>query len=334
MSNDHQVFIVDSKDRFFEYGADSKMSVSIHSNLPVPLVVKQRNGVSSVTRPKHGEGYQTGNITIQIELLVKKEVFLYIDNQYMESLPEEYKILHDAVRTMQDRGMQIGQMYYARICLTFDRSYFDRHGGQFYLPIADVLLSILPLEATDEHPYSVSAMQKRQSFRMQEDYENLALYAVRLVDRFEQVGPRYMNIAGDVFRIQPFPTDQLTDQMADGLHILGTQPMRSPKDTANTARSTFIPMDKLLADPNKYGVWSTFGEARHQGNKQLETAQNALEEALRKADKKDRIIDGLKKDVEEAKAKQKQEGSLVVNKGLTELIKLATAMIGIVKLLK
>lgn len=334
MSNDHQVFIVDDKDRFFEYEADSKMSVSVHSNLPVPLVVRQRNGVSSVTRPKHSGGYQTGKITIQIELLMKKEVFLYIDSQSMETLPEEYKILHDAVRTMQDRGVQMGQMYYARINLTFDRSYFDRHGGQFYLPVADLMLSILPIETTDEHPYSVSAMQKRQSFRLQEDYENLALYAVRLVDRFEQIGPRYINISGDVFRVEPFPADQVTEQMADGLHILGTQPMRSPKDTANNARSTFIPIDKLLADPSKYGLWSTFGEARHQGNKQLETAQNALEEALRKSDKKDRIIDGLKKDVEEAKAKQKQEGSLVVHKGLTELIKLATAMIGIVKLLK
>lgn len=228
----------------------------------------------------------------------------------------------------------MGQFYYARIKLTFDKSYFDRHGGQFYLPIADVVLSILPLAETDEHPYSITTLQKRQSFQMQEDYEGLALYAVRLIDRYEQLGPRYMNISGDVFRITPMPFNLVTDQMGDGLHLLGTQPMRSNKDTSDSARSTFIPMDVLLADPNKYGLWQSFGEARHQGNKQLETAYNALEEAQRKEYKKDRQIDDLKRELEEAKNKQKQEGRLVMHKGMTELIKLATAMIGIVKLLK
>ena len=110
--------------------------------------------------------------------------------------------------------------------------------------------------------------------------------------------------------------------------------MRGPKDTTNSARTTYIPIDKLLKDPTQYGLWSGFGEARHQGNKQLESTLNALETAQRDKDKKDRLIENLKKELEEAKQKQKQEGSLVLHKGLTELLKLATAMIGIVKLLK
>lgn len=334
MNNDHQVHIVDSKDRFFEFGSDIKTSISILSELHVPLVVRQRNGVSSAIRPKYGAGYQPSNVRIQLEILAKPEVFMYIDSQSMETLPEEYQILYQAIQTMKDRGMQLGNMHYARICLTYSHEFFQRHGGQVYLPIADLLLSILPIETTDLHPFSVRAMQRQQSGRLTDDYQGLALYAVRLVDRYDQLGPRFMNIAGDVFRVEPTSLDELTEQQTDGLYLLGTQPMSGPKDTTSNARTTYVPIEKLLKDPSQYGLWSSFGEARHQGNKQLESTQNALEVALRDKDKKDRIIDGLKKDLEEAKQKQKQEGSLVMHKGMTELIKLATAMIGIVKLLK
>lgn len=334
MNSDHHVSISEDKDRLFEYCSDVRTSVSIHSNLLQPLVVRQRNGVCSVTRPKHGAGYQSGSVTIQLELLLNKEVFLYIEQQSMETLPEEYQILYKSIQTMQDRGAEVGGRLAARINLTYSHAFFERHGGQFYLAIADIVLSILPQASTDEHPYSVSTIQKQLSGRIQNDYEGLALYAVRLVDRLDQIGPRYINVSGDVFRIDPLSPEETTDQFGDGLHILGTQPMRNPKDIAANARTTYIPIDKLLVDPIKYGLYTTYGEARHQGNKPLETAQNALDEARRAADKKDRTIEGLKRDLEEAKVKHKQEGSFVMHKGLTELLKLATAMIGIVKLLK
>lgn len=334
MNNDHQVQMSDDKDKFFEFAADVQTSVTILSSLPCPLVVRQRNGVTSVIRPKHGSGYTTGDIRIDVEIKAKSEVFLNINQQSMESLPEEYQILYQAIQTMKDRGALVGGMRFARVTLTYSKAFLERHGGQFYSSMADMVISILPELSTSEHPYSVSAIQKQQSAQLQDDFEGLVIYAVRLVDRFDQIGPRFMNIAGDIFRIDPEPADRLTDQMADGLHILGTHPMRSAKDATRNARTTFIPMDKLLKDPTEHGLWLTFGEARHQGNKALESAQNALKEALRNADKKDRLIENLKKDVEEAKSKQKQEGSLVLHKGITELIKLATAMIGIVKLLK
>lgn len=334
MNTDHQVKLVDDKDNFFEFGSDIKTSVAILSSLPVPLVVRQRNGVNSVIRPKHGAGYNSGNIKIQVEVLAKPEVFLNITQQSMESLPEEYQILYQAIQTMKDRGTLLGGMHYARICLTYSREFLERHGGEFYSAIADVVISILPESVTSEHPYSISAIQKLQSARLQDDFEGLVLYAVRLIDRFDQIGPRFMNIAGDIFRIDPEPLDKITDQMTDGLHFLGTHPMRSARDVTSNARTTYIPMDKLLKDPTEYGLWLTFGEARHQGNKTLESAQNALKESQKQVEKKDRLIENLKRDVEEAKQKQKQEGSLVMHKGITELIKLATAMIGIVKLLK
>jgi len=334
MSNDHQIQLVDDKNNFFDYTADMKMSVSVLSSLSVPVVVRQRTGVSSVIRPKHGGGYHSGQITIQLELSAKAEVFLYITQQSMESLPEEYQILYQAIQTMKDRGVLIGGVYSARISLTYSKAYFERHGGEFYSAIADLVISLHPLEATAEHPYSISAIQKHQSQRLQDDFDGLVLYAVRLIDRFDQLGPRYMNIAGDVFRIDPDPSDRLSEQIEDGLHLLGTQPMRNAKDVKNDARATYVPMAVLLKDPTKYGLWPTFGEARHQGNKELQTTQNALEVALKNGDKKDRLIENLKRDVEEAKQKQKQEGSLVLHKGITELIKLATAMIGIVKLIK
>lgn len=334
MNNDHQVHIVDDKDRFFELGVDLKTTVSILSNLPVALVVRQRNGVSSAIRPKYGPGYQSGNVVIQVEVFARPEVFLYIDQQSMETLPEEYQILYQAIQSMKDRGVVLGNLHHARIKLTYDHKFFERHGNEFYSPLADVVLSLLPIEQAENHPFSISAIHQRQSQRVTQDYEGLVLYAVRVVDRFDQLGPRYMNIAGDVFRIDPIPIDELVEQQADGLYILGTQPMRSAKDAKNNARSTFIPLEVILKDPNKYGLWLNFGEARHQGNKQLETTQNALETAQRAVDKKDRLIENLKKELDEAKNKQKQDGSLVMHKGMTELLKLATAMIGIVKLLK
>lgn len=334
MSNDHQTHIVDEKDGFFELGADIKTTVSIQSNLPVALVVRQRNGVSSAIRPKYGAGYQSGNVVIQIEVSARPEVFLNIDQQSMETLPEEYQILYQAIQVMKSKGAVLGNFNRACIKLTYDHKFFVRHGGEFYSPLADVVFSLLPIEQACEHPFTINAIHKRQSQRVLQDYEGLALYAVRVVDRFDQLGPRYMNVAGDVFRVDPVPIDELVEQQADGLYILGTQPMRSAKDATNDARSTFIPLETLLKDPNKYGLWSSFGEARHQGNKQLETTQNALEVAQRAVDKKDRLIENLKRELEEAKTKQKQDGSLVMHKGLTELLKLATAMIGIVKLLK
>lgn len=334
MTNDRQFLVDDNKDKFFEFDADIKTSVTIRSNLHIPLVVRQRNGVSAAIRPKYGAGYNSGSVTVQIEVLAKPEVFLYIDNQSMESLPEEYQILYQAIQTMKDRGTQIGQMHFARINLTYARTFFDQHGGEFYSPLADVVLSLKSIEQVGEHPFSLTAIQRRQSDRVTRDYDNLVLYGIQLIDRFDQLGPRYMNIAGDVFRIDPLPFDEFTEHQADGLYLLGTQPMRNVKDISNNARSDFIPLDRLLKDPNKYGVWSSFGEARHQGNKQLETAQNALEVAQRAGEKKDRQIENLKKELDEAKTKHKQEGSLVLHKGMTELIKLATAMIGIVKLLK
>jgi hypothetical protein len=334
MNNDHQVEVCNEEDKFFEFGSDIHISTTILSTLPCPLVVRQRNGVNAVIRPKLGAGYNSGNVRIQLELKARPEVFLNITQQSMESLPEEYQILYQAIRSMKDRGFVLGGMHSARICITYTREFLERHGGEFYSSIADIVISLLPELSTTEHPYSVSALQKQQSTRLQDDFEGLVLYAVRLVDRFEQLGPRYMSINGDIFRIEPEPLENLTEQMADGLHILGTHPMRSAKDTTRNARTTFIPMEKLLQDPTAHGLWLSFGEARHQGNKALESAQNALKETQRTVEKKDRLIENLKKDVEEAKQKQKQEGSLVLHKGITELIKLATAMIGIVKLLK
>lgn len=334
MNKDHQVQLSDDKDKYFEFGSDLQTSVAVLSSLPCPLVVRQRNGVSSVIRPKHGAGYNSGNVRIQVEVKARPEVFLNISQQSMESLPEEYQILYQAIQTMKDRGVGLGGMHSARICLTYTREFLDRHGGEFYSSLADVVISVLPEAATIQHPYSVNAIQRLQSARLQDDFEGLVLYAVRLIDRFDQIGPRYMSINGDIFRIDPEPLERLSDQMPDGLHILGTHPMRSAKDTTSNARTTYIPMDKLLKDPTEHGLWLSFGEARHQGNKTLESAQNALKEAMRTVEKKERLIENLKKDVEEAKQKQKQEGSLVMHKGITELIKLATAMVGIVKLLK
>ncbi|QZA70785.1 hypothetical protein AH06_1 [Erwinia phage AH06] len=331
MAHDHQ-FNEASNRGLFDYDADCKVSYFIKSDLKTPLVIRQRNGMDNVIPPKFYGGGVMDKVEIMLEFQIKEHVFLDINNKSIEELPPEYAVIAKAISVIKEKRVrEHGNYYVGRVVYTFNSEYFDRCDGQFYFSVLDMVLSINGMGDTDDHPYSFNAMQQTMAAKIKDDYAGLVTYAVKLVDSQMRLGPKYINIAGDVFEL--IATEGQGTESADGLYFIGDAPVKKGRQHS-AGRTRFTALDTILQNPEKYGLFSTIGEARHRGDKPLEAAQNALDVANGKERKAQQKIAQLETQLEGYKAKEKQDNGLVLNKGITELIKLITATIGIVKLLR
>lgn len=332
MSHDHQFNEVSSQ-AHFNYDSDCKISYFIKSELRSPLVVRHRSGMDNVIPGKMFGGGISNRVEIMLEFQIKEQVFLDINSKSIEELPPEYAVIAKSIGAIRERRVrEMGNYFVGRVMYTFTQDYFDRFDGAFYFSVLDMVLSTSSIEETELHPYSVHAKQQTMAEKIKDDYAGLVTYAVKLVDSQMQLGPKYMNIGGDVFEL--IPTEGTGTEAADGLYFIGDSPVTRPNRNRRDSRTRFIPMDRIVANPDQYGLYPTIGEARHRGDKQLDAAYNALEVAKGKERKAQEKIAQLETQIEGFKAKEKQDSSMVLNKGITELIKLVTATIGIVKLLR
>lgn len=331
MYHDHQFNEV-SGQAHFNYDSDCKISYFIKSELRSPLVVRHRSGMDNVIPGKMFGGGVLDKLEIMLEFQIKEQVFLDINSKSIEELPPEYAVIAKSIGAIRERRVrEMGNYFVGRVMYTFTQDYFDRFDGEFYFSVLDMVLSTNQLDETELHPYSIDAVQRSMADKMKDDYAGLLMYGVKLVDSQMQLGPKYINIGGDVFEL--IPTEGLGAESADGLYFIGDSPCTRPNRRSGS-RTRFIAMDKIIASPEKFGLYPTIGEARHRGDKQLEAAYNALDGAKAKERKAQDKIAQLETQIEGFKAKEKQDSSMVLNKGITELIKLVTATIGIVKLLR
>lgn len=331
MSHDHQFNEV-SGQAHFNYDSDCKISYFIKSELKSPLVVRHRSGMDNVIPGKMMGGGVLDKLEIMLEFQIKEHVFLDINSKSIEELPPEYAVIAKSIGAIRERRVrEMGNYFVGRVMYTFTQDYFDRFDGEFYFSVLDMVLSTNQLDQTELHPYSVNATQQSMAEKIKDDYAGLVTYAVKLVDSQMQLGPKYMNIGGDVFEL--IPTEGTGTESADGLYFIGDSPVTRP-GRKHGSRTRFVPMEFIVSNPEKYGLYPTIGEAKHRGDKQLETAYNALEVAKGKERKAQEKVAQLETQIEGYKAKEKQDSSMVLNKGITELIKLVTATIGIVKLLR
>ncbi|AHI60151.1 hypothetical protein RAY_1 [Erwinia phage vB_EamM_RAY] len=331
MAHDHQ--FNEASDRgLFDYDADCKVSYFIKSALKTPLFIRQRTGLDNIIPPKFYGGGVMDQVEIMLEFQIKEHVFLDINSKSIEELPPEYAVIAKAINVIKEKRVrEHGNYYVGRVVYTFTSEYFERCNGQFYFSVLDMVFSVNSPDETDEHPYCINVLQQTMAAKLKDDYAGLVTYAVKLVDSQTRLGPKYINIAGDVFEVTP--TEGQGTESADGLYLIGDAPIRRGKKES-TGRTRFTPLDSILQSPEKYGLFSTIGEAKHRGDKQLDAAFNALDAANAKERKAQQKIAQLETQLEGFKAKEKQDNGLVLNKGITELIKLITATIGIVKLLR
>lgn len=314
-----------------DYNSAVTKTITITPRTTVPITIRERSGVSYIIPPVMQGGVVPNTVEIIISISVADYVNINIPDTSMCTLTPELQLLHTALAGSGE-PIGVGRHVY-RFVYTYPLSYFKEHGLEFYHPIADVVLSVLPIGETSQHPGSLLDKVAAASEELLNDYQGLTVYAVRLVDSNNVLGSRYTNISGDVFLINPVEDGEIN--IPNGLYIIGDKPILSGKGKlkgGEGGRSTFIPMAELVKSPEKYNLYMTRGEARSRGDKQLESTLNALEDAKRKEEKLQWQLNDMKRKMEEAKGTNQKHSTDM--KWLMEIPKLLISITNWVKLLK
>lgn len=343
ISNGCDYEIIKSDDKrfmYFEGDCEVSQTVQVQSNIPQLLVVKDRNGFTYNIPAKYTGGAIRNDVTVMMVYTVNRNVNININSECMEGCPEVQLIY----KAFCDQNAHQGKMYNRytiRVAYKFTQAYIQEMGGQLYIPGADIVLSLLPMLETGRHPYDVVSLRDTVAKDLKTDYGNVCVRGLRLVDSMNQLGNMYTNINGEIYRVEPDKDinedEDDTTHVKDGLYILGDEPIKRGSEKRSMQkgyRNTFISIDKLIKEPNKYHLYASRQEARNMGNKQLESAQNALENQIDKAEGLTKEISELKQQIESLKRQNKRTANDNMWKGFMDIPKILAAVVTFVKTLR
>lgn len=332
----------DKRYPYFENGCDIGHTIQVQSNISKPIVIRDRNGLSYNVPPRYTGGVMRNDITVMMVYTVKNDVNVNMPVEYIEGC-EELKKVYEAFSDTKYHQDKMQNRYTIRVTYKFTHDYILSHGGVLYIPGADIVLSILPESDTGRHPYDVISLRDTVAKDIKEDYNNVCVRGLRLVDSLNQLGTMYTNINGEIYRVEPDRSinedndDTDTSSVKDGLYILGDEPVKRNSEKRGNAkgyRSTYISIDKLIKEPNKYNLYATRQDARNMGNKQLESAQNALEVQIDKVEGLNKEVSELKQQIDNLKRQSKHQSNDNMWKGFMDIPKILAAVVTFVKMLK
>ena len=272
------------------YGkAQAEFGQQFFNGLAVPVTVVMRSGMRLVIQPIRNMRVKTFVIRsfIGVGVQVNVDTHGLLDDEG-QTTSKEAKLL-DSVYYVD--SLQINRLGIPTANVDYWVNYLElqQNGGSLYLRNLDIVLSTAKDSEVPLHPFSLPF--DRQAMVEAEPLLNTGLglsYQIRIVDRNNRFGSRYVNLNGEVFHL---PVDA-TSEFLDGVYLVTTYPTLGDA-VSPTPRSEYHSFESAEA---KLRLYRTFNEALTLGNpedvykRELEDRKRALstEEARMKLQKLER----------------------------------------------
>jgi hypothetical protein len=216
-----------------------------------------------------------------------------------------------------------GRREVATVDYVLNKQDFDRNGGSVYLTNLDLTVSTLNQNYVPKHPYSLVG----QRLRLIDG--NMALkggvglaYEIRIVDRNNRFGDRFINIAGTVYRIVASPDAELQD----GVYLTSNIPANGTNDV-DMPRSLYYSFEEAVKELRLYNTYNeakTLGDPDAERDRELKDWAHRLksEEHLQRQEKlrRESEADSSKRELE-----REREAVRILQQGYEERARLHEA---------
>lgn len=176
--------------------------VTYVNDLPTDVTVVWRSGFSFTIPPLHNGRVNKfiARLEITIHPSVKVDVHRLLDALEATSSPELL-----AMKQAVDIGY--AENPYGGLTITLDYPItldaLQQRGGAVYYSELDEVVSILKPAETPFHPYSDCGQIHRTANGGVQSSQRGFVYNLEVVDNYSRFGTRYLNIGGEVYRIDP-----------------------------------------------------------------------------------------------------------------------------------
>lgn len=297
---------------------------SFVNNLNVPITLVHRSGFRVQLDPEPNMARQCLIARTEIRVTGKSydsvKGFLSVIDEHASP---ELRAMREAFQIQVEYGLS---RHSATIMLDYpiDITVLRSHGSTVYYSELDMVVSLLPIYEVCEHPYSQAGRDVELANSLPIPISGLDFnYAVMIVDNKGKVGPRYLNMNNNVYKITP----KQDRTRKDGVYVTSTHEVHSDTDAVviGTKRYGFDNMeettglyasseearvhgDMKLAQQIKFAeLERTVIEEKHTREKSMLRHKAELEELVRKSEKEKLAAETERRNADASLAKLKDE---------------------------
>jgi hypothetical protein len=238
--------------------------ILFHNGFGRNVHVVYRNGVLVTVPPASKRSSPRGALIIRqiprgsLGVIVNQQI---LSSDSVDEEPKERKLIREEIAASSTSyGTAFGSGAAGGLDYALKQSDFTRNTGSLYLPQFDVVVSLEDnVDKVPYHPYSNEGMRAMilandDGIMGRERFQ----YGISIVDHHKRFGRKYINIAGEVFPINPVTKTEL----ADGVY-LKTSSTVSEAGHVSTERVLFLTYEQAK---EKLRLWNTVEEAITLGN--------------------------------------------------------------------
>lgn len=248
--------------RIGQLPAQTELGYEFYNGLACPITVVNRAGVQIIIPPLHGAKLNAFVIrsTYLFGLQVKVDTHGLLNDQGRTSSKEAELLEKNLFRESDERIVR-GWRTPSSLDYSITREDFRNNGDVLYLQNVDLTLSALNPSYAPKHPYSIKGVREllEGTDSILQRQSGLS-YRIRIVDPQGKFGPRFVNLAGEVYQINSV----IDSEVGDGVYLTSPIP-------ANGANGVILPRSEYYTfeEAEKLGLfYTTFNEARTLGNPQ------------------------------------------------------------------
>ncbi len=189
-----------------------------HSHVPITIV--HRSGLKVTLQPNPRLGSTSGLIA-RTEIRASGESYQSV-SKYLSAVGEHASPELLKMRESFQMQLEFSQSRNAgAIILDYpvDLEVLRQHGGTVYYSELDMVVSLESAFTVSEHPYSQAGRDVAFANSLPIPVDGLDFsYAISIVDSTHQIGPRYLNMVGSVYKVTP----KVDHTRKDGVYVMST----------------------------------------------------------------------------------------------------------------
>lgn len=254
------------------------------NGLPIPVTVIDRTNLKLTFPPEHLLG--VSHFIIRVRLLIRKDIPIDIHGLKAQNDPGL-----SCFAELVEKGQSFNRFHHVLYGLDYHISQQDleKNGGSVYLRNLDTVLSVLDRIYAPHHPLSHAGLHTQQLIEHPQVNETSSFgYGIKIVDKHQRFGPRWINLNNRVFKI-PVSTDPHCD---DGVYLTSSGLVdgdhRYPQPT--TQRFRFEQADEALRLYKSAESAHTHGDVFAEKEQRLKEAVMAQKEQEQRLKEREQVI--------------------------------------------
>lgn len=185
------------------HGVVAPLSISTQylNGLPVPVNITLRNGLTFTVPANPGRLRYSPNFTVQVRYDVARDVNIDV-GRILDDVDEtdslEKQLLKRATENATDNPYAPRSAFALDFNVTLEE--VKRCGGALYLEELDIVISLCQGGYVPIHPAGSASMRMTERGMSRQPSEGFLL-EITINDPHDQIGPRYMNLGGTVYKL-------------------------------------------------------------------------------------------------------------------------------------